>query len=129
MSNEDWKKLEDWWGYDLFRSFDLQIDGYKVSLENQTYKMKISIAVYVDGYFKGIYMNLDNPIGKKFYPTRTKSLYSAKQMLEIIKIWGKREGKKRQSSYQYKDAYWKCFNSFKKHLKANCTDIKILEDE
>lgn len=129
MSNEDWVKLKSWWGCDLFSSFNLEIDGHKVTLQNHTYKMKISVAVYVDDYFKGSYLDMNDPIGKKFYPTKTKNLYSKKQMDELIKDIGKKRAEKLQSIYSYKDCYWKSFNSFKRHLNANCDNIKIKEDE
>ncbi len=128
MTNEDWQKLKDWWGCSFYTSFKLECDGYKISLSNHISKMKVRVVLSVDGWIKGEWLNKEHPIGAKFFQLKKKALYSAKELKERQKTFGKKSELSQQKYYEYVAMDWTSFAAFKKQLSITCKEIKIIEE-
>lgn len=117
MTKEEWKKVADWWGTGL-GSIEMTIDGYNVKLYNviDREKMIVEVAIYINGYMKGLYSNVGNEIGDRFWRRLKKPLYSPKELKERAKIWGKRNKNAQQKYYEYNTPSWRSFSAFKKHV-------------
>lgn len=128
MTNEDWNKLKEWWGNDLYSLFNLQVDGYKITLQHRIHKMKIKVWIYVDGYLKGEWLSVENEIAKRFLQRKKTSVYSTKKLKESAKLFGKKHKSAQQRYIEYIDVSWSSFTSFKRHLIANNTSIELVKD-
>lgn len=66
MTNEDWKQIEEKWAmpYSIIK---LQCDGYELSVEPQMDKMKLYRMVYVNGWFKGQWLNGESEECRRFF--------------------------------------------------------------
>lgn len=126
MTKEEWKKVQDWWGTG-FGHVNMNIDEYEISLYNiiDKKKMIVEVTIYVDGYMKGVYSDINNEIGNRFWQRVKKPLYSVKNLKERAKIWGKRNKEAQQKHFEYNIPCWRSFAAFKKHITAHNTDIKL----
>lgn len=131
MTKEDWEKVKNAWETPF--AIKLQVDGFKVDIYMEHYKMKMHRVVYVDGYFKFEWCNKQKDgeypeEGKRFFPTTKRRLYSTKEVKEYQKIFGKRAAKIYQEKrVEYKKPHWSSFNAFKKHLITNNENIELIE--
>ncbi|GHV13588.1 hypothetical protein FACS1894169_00910 [Bacteroidia bacterium] len=128
MTNEDWQKLKDWWGTSMYDSFHLQCDEYEITLHNWISKMRIAVMLYVDGWQKVEWFTKGHPIGAKFFQLKKKGIYSAKELKEKQKLFGKKSRHSQQRYYEYLNPSWTSFAAFKKQLLATCKEIKIIEE-
>lgn len=128
MTKEEWKKIADWWGTG-YGSVKMNIDGHEISLYNTIDKKKmiVEVAVYIDGYMKSEYSNIDNEIGKRFLQHVRKPLYSAKKLKEYIKVFGKRSKMAQQKYYEYNIPCWRSFALFKRHIMIHNTNIVLIQ--
>ena len=62
----DWITSIEGFDHSWHRTIKMKIDGYNVTFQNQTFKRKIVIVWYVDGVWKGEYININSEIGAKF---------------------------------------------------------------
>ncbi|MNZ83269.1 hypothetical protein D3C78_1019920 [compost metagenome] len=131
MEQADWDALkaqmDSPWGV-----MKLQCDQYEVTLQQQTSSKSKSWStmVYVDGYFKGIWIGADedgqpkHEEARRFMRKASKSVHSRKAVEAARKAFGKREAEKwAAKKYVYFEPYWKSFNTLKKHLLANNASI------
>ncbi|MHA3079529.1 hypothetical protein [Acinetobacter sp. ANC 5502] len=116
-----------------YSSVKVKCNGYEISLcLERVAKTKLAINVYVDGFFKSVWLfKPDEHIESKFYPTLYKSYYSAKQKAELTKIWGKREVKKRcdlDVKYEYKLPFFNSARSALNHLIKVSDSIDLITE-
>ena len=137
MEQADWDALKEQmaspWG-----GMKLKCDGFEIYLSQQTdsTKKSWSTVVYVDSYLKGVWLDCDHKTGEpkheetsRFYRKVTRALYTKRDIENYRKIYGKRKATEMEAIkfYTY-DWCWKSFNSLKKHLLTNNTNItRILE--
>lgn len=134
MEKADWDALEAQmaspWGH-----MKLKCDQFEVVLQQQTDSKSKSwkTVVYVDGYFKGEWMQADGDKPKheearRFLRKESRRLYSAKDVERHRKFMGKREAKKlEEKRLVLFHPTWKSFNSLKKQLLATCSSIQRIE--
>lgn len=129
MTNEQWETAEQelQLPYGIVK---LQADGYVLSMQTQRHKMKLYIAVYVDGKIKGEWLMKDCEIRRKFFQKSKHSLLTRKEQ-EKLKRERKavREAVLAHSVYYSYSPYWSSFRSLKRHLRQNCTEITPYEEE
>lgn len=108
----------------------LKIDDYHVALYVAQYKMKLVIAIYVDGEIRGEWIVNDCEIRRKFYQCSNHSLLSRKDK-EKLKREKKavREKAMKMYGYQSFSPYWTSFRSLKRHLIQNNTSIELCEED
>lgn len=129
MTKEEWESTERKLCYPG-DGVHLKVDGYSVTLRILRHKMKMVIAVYVDGYIKAEWFMEDCDIRRRFYQRRKGSLLTAADKKKLAK-----ERKSVQKAVQERAAYysftpyWVSFRSLKRHLVKNNESIEICEEE
>lgn len=120
-------------GFDLtlHRTIDMKIDGYHVTFQNQVLKRKIVITWYVDGKWKGEYLQIGSLIGSKF--GMPKYFTIPKKYLEIERrMNGKKASDKMKALHGKKLVgylnYWTSPASLIRHLKKTCTEFVVIEN-
>ena len=93
MNREDWKKIEDRLRFPGARA-SLRVDARDVVLEVRTDKMKMVIAVYVDGWMKGEWVDAKNPYPEQAYMRRHERYLWSNKQRDVAAKWAKRYGKR-----------------------------------
>jgi len=138
MTKEQWQDIKERVGR-MFTSVNLLCDGYVISTEVQRDKMKLYIAVYVNGYIRGKDMwhgseaeiESMGDIARKFHRW-VKRKRSAKDLKSLEIIYGKRECKKRglYDAYISTLPYFPNAKAFVSHIKKHCESVtEISRDE
>lgn len=95
MTREDWQIVED----KLFRyplaSISLLVDGRTVRLHNVRDKQRIVIAVYIDGWIKGEWLNPDKECPERAYMRAQPKYVFGKKYRDNLEKLEKKLGKKR----------------------------------
>lgn len=131
MTKDDWASVERALTYP-YGCARLICDGYDLRLTTVLNKpLKLAIAWYVDGHFKGEFLKADSEIGKRFACPHVLHAYSPSQKKEIIKNFGKRGAAKHfprlDATHTYRNWTWTSFRSLKRHLIANNKVIELKE--
>lgn len=113
------------------------IDGYSVVAQVQKDKMRLVIAVYVNGWMKGqdIWVgperDADNmpEIARRFYCLKSKAYRSAKDIKHLEKLFGKRDCKKKGFYDKWLSAqpYFSTPGAFITHIKKHNQAIQIVD--
>lgn len=129
MTKEEWESIERKLRYPGATVF-LQIDGYLIGLQVQTYKMKMVIAVYADGHIKIEWAANDCEIRRRFYMCSKHSLLSASERKKLMKEKkAVREEIEKQCTYFSYSPYWTSFRSLKNHLIKNNDSIELYKEK
>lgn len=127
MTKEQWKKVEDWWGTGPGH-VEMDIDGHKITLYNVIDKkrMIVEVCVYVDGCMRTGFSKAGDETGDRFWQRIKKSLYSAKELKDRARAFGKRSDMAKQKHLEYNVPAWRSLRAFKRHITAHNTDIKLI---
>lgn len=127
MTAEDWKQIEKRLSYG-YGNVKLKIDGYDITLLSTIEKMKVYIAIYVNGEINGKWVAEDCEIRRKFYFKRKccvvknaemkKRKISKKQMAELIEKY----------TYYTYTPFYTSFRSLKSQLINNNDNIELKND-
>lgn len=129
MTKEDWESVERKLCYPG-AGVHLKVDGYAVTLRVMTIKMKMVIAVYVDGYIKAEWIMKDCDIRRRFYQCRKHSLLTAAGKKKLAKERKSvQKTVKEQTTYYSFTPHWASFRSLKCHFIKNNESIEICEEE
>lgn len=129
MTKEDWESVERKLCYPG-AGVHLKVDGYAVTLRVMTIKMKMVIAVYVDGYIKAEWIMKDCDIRRRFYQCRKHSLLTAAGKKKLAKERKSvQKAVKEQTTYYSFTPHWASFRSLKCHFIKNNESIEICEEE
>lgn len=133
MNKEDWAKVEEALKVQ-YNFVELDCDGYKVRLTlEQSGQFKLSITVYVNGWFRGEWFSRDNQSeeARRFFPTKYINAYSAQEKKSWSKIFSKKELKARNidlnARREYKGFTWTSFRSMKRHFIKHNKEIQLIE--
>lgn len=78
-----------------FNHIELNCDGFIIWLNLRQFKMRLVIDIYINGVFKGEWLNLTKKHPEtKYLPIKKTAMFTPKRKAEIIKSLGKREAKK-----------------------------------
>ncbi len=109
----------------------MKVDGYKIQLEPHIYKMRLTRVVYINGFFKGIWLNGDCEEARRFMRVKESYIFPQKYRTEMLRIYGKRRYNQRKEDFEKKlKSYhpdWTSFSSFKRHLIANNKEIELIK--
>lgn len=117
-----------------FQMIYLMCDGYEVSLKlERVQNLKLAIGIYVNGWMKGGWLlNPKEHAESRFFPNRTKSIYSPKKKEEIIKVFGKRRAYKEfpnlDGKIQMKSTHFSTAQSAINHLSKVSESIVLLTE-
>jgi len=133
MTKDDWAAVERALTYPYGRA-RLICDGYNLSLQTVLDKpLKLAIAWYVDGHFKGEFLKEGSEIGKRFARPHVLHNYSPRQKKDILKNFGKRGAAKYfpglDATRTYHAWTWSSFGALKRHLIANNKVISLVADD
>ena len=126
MNKEEWNDVEN----KLQSFFDmakLRCDGYEVTLRlERLNQYKNAIMVYVNGVFKGEWLNGESEEAKRFYNKVTKTLSNSRS--KAFKKLPKKLQKelKTEYSYSYYLPYWTSFSSLKRHFIRENKSIELI---
>lgn len=128
MTKEEWESVERKLCYPG-AGVRLKIDGYNVTLQVMRDKMKMVIAIYVNGYIKGEWLMEDSDIRRKFYRCSKHSLLTAAEKKKLARKSKsvQKEVQERATYYSF-SAYWNSFRSLKRHLIKNNESIELCEE-
>ena len=122
----------------IFGEVLLNCDGYAVYARLEKSKMKLVIAVYVNGGYRGIdffhdkesLLDTMTDISRRFYNIKSVG-HSAKETKLIIRIYGKIQAKKegRLERRCWTIPYFATANSFIAHIKKHNQSIEIITRE
>lgn len=129
MTKEEWAALGKELG-SVFGRAELLIDGYTVNFEVQQHKMRLVIAVFVNGWMKGEWLTKKTEECTRFCRPVPVSLYSPKMKKSIAAKFSKRAIKTHFPDFDKKGTYylpdWRSVTSMKRHLIANNTLISVV---
>ena len=128
MTKEEWESVEHKLLYPG-EGVHLKVDGYDVTLRVLIDKMKMVIAVYVDGRIKAEWLVKDCDIRRRFYQRSKHSLLTAAEKKKLAK---ERKSVQKEvqglTTYYSFSPYWTSFRSLKRHLVNNNESIEICEE-
>lgn len=135
----NWDKIETDWLMP-YSSIKLLVDGFELTLVCQKITQnKLGMVVFVNGELSGRHLfPVGNPIahsepewteiGRRFYQTKTKSVFSAKEKQKYKKLFAGRKSKERLEVKQYsKSFYWSSFVAFRRHIEKHNVSIELKE--
>lgn len=108
------------------------IDGFKVTAIVEPYKVRRwTVVVYVDGFWKGTFLEVGCDMQKRFYRLVKVSLFKPKEKAELIKKFGKRKadeyfGLNKASHYAVPD--WTNVKAMLRHFEANNESVQWIDE-
>ena len=130
ISKEQWDKVESelagTFGSALFKLGDHEISIQRVRKSEST----TVLAVYIDGYIKGEWHTKEETRPdclEQVWRKRYISIYKQADIKQIIKIFGKREAKKRYPNLNEKKEFLDCYFTTAKSLVRQFKRIKGIE--
>ncbi|GGF00605.1 hypothetical protein [Pseudoalteromonas gelatinilytica] len=130
ISKEQWEKIENelagFLGSALFKLGDHEISIQRVRNSEST----TVLAVYIDGYIKGEWHTKEETRPaclEQVWRKRYISIYKQADIKQIIKIFGKREAKKRYPNLNEKKEFLDCYFTTAKSLVRQFKRIKGIE--
>lgn len=135
ISKEQWAEIEAQLS-NIMGRVDLVCDGYRVNAIVEYSKMKMYVAVYVNGEIKGEWTNGKGEIPQKFCQVKKRYLYSAAKRAEAKKAATRRgmgaDLRKwytgvAESSITSWMPWWTNSKAFCRHIRKTCTSIEIVK--
>ncbi len=132
LTKEQWELIEQ----KLSGSFgfvDLMIDGYKITLLLQRVRMRLVIAICVNGKFEMSHnLTEGTDIQRRFWCPRKKYIHSAKYRKSFKRMRKSlRESLEHDANrtWTYYWPWWNSFRSLKAHLIKNNQSIELAEEK
>lgn len=115
---------------------ELRVPGHDLMIEVRCVKpLRYAPVVFVDGAARGEYLAVEHPIGKRFYPLRTKSLLpkakaeaSFKKLKRIVGTAKAEAISGVKKTYSYRDLCWRSPKALCAHLRRNEPEIELVSD-
>lgn len=136
ITKEQWQGIETQLSGDFGR-VKLRADGYEIAASIERLKpLKFCIAVYVDGYIKGEWMNGKDDRDLKFYHEKRGFVFSVKSRNDAKKkLLDRRLDKRIRAFYQNMvegcysvwEPYWTNPAAFCRHIRKSCTSIELIK--
>lgn len=119
ITNEQWQQIEE-----ALKGFcpsvQFQYGEFKISIGRaRVSESKHELCVYINDEIQGTWFTKEDERPScipNVWRTRTKSMYTAKQIKEIEKVFGKRQSKKYYPNLHKKHIYYSCMFSTAKSL-------------
>lgn len=130
MKAEDWNKVKERWS-NPYATIKIEADGYAVTLNPVIHRMKLVRMLYINGRMKGEWYNTDCEERRRFFRTEQKFVLSPKLRSNAKKHLSKKiyEQFEIDKKITQHFGWWVSFNQFKKHIKNNNNEIKLIENE
>lgn len=125
MNREDCIKVEQRLVFPGAR-IELQCDAYRLTMEVQRDKMRMVVMIYVDGFFKGLWMRTDCEERRRFLRPiihRPKP-YTGKQMRVLGKKWC--DEQRIQGTFTYYSPVWLSSRALLRHLHKHNSSVELV---
>jgi hypothetical protein len=123
MKREDWLALEKQLTWPGARA-SLQCDGYRVTLMVQRDKMRMVIAIYVNGWFRGEWVRDDCEERRRFMRPKTEcAMRFNKADLRLGKRWIAKM--KAKYSFTWYSPIWPSVQVLRRHFEKHNTSIEL----
>jgi hypothetical protein len=130
MTKDEWTALGEKLSY-AYGSAKIVADGFEVSFQTQQDKMRLVIAVYVNGWMKGEWLVNKTEEAIKFCRPVTFRLHRPSDVKKITAGIRKSTIKKLMPDLEKKGMYytthWLSFSALKRHLIANNQSITLVK--
>jgi len=129
LSKEEWDYFENQLGVGVFGRIEMLIDGFKVTFcRGLISKNRIDIQVFVDGIFKAIWCDPNNPaeVARKFCRLKSVFLYKSKERASMKRLAGKKWAEKKFSYYH---PIWFSSKNLRTHLLKTSSSMEIIKKE
>lgn len=130
---DKWKRLAEKLSGLYLAHATIVADGHTVSFYKRVHKEKLVIETFVDGYFKGKWMNVKD--GKpeysegRFFRPRKKANGTKKEYSALKRIFGKKKADEMVTPKLFMvDPCWGSPRTLIAHLKREFPDLEIVED-
>lgn len=126
LTKQQWDEIEA--KYSLYNPVKLIVDGHQLSLHKEFGKSdKLINFLFIDGFFKGVYTNADNPFQKYMYPKQqTYRSHSDKELRKLKRELGAKLAKRFEPrKYTVYTPFFPSFKAFKRHVIKLSVDIEI----
>lgn len=123
MTKDEWKRVQEALT-SLMNKVELKIDGYDITvclLRVSAYKN--SIALYVNGVFKGKWLMEDCEERRRFVQMRKRSIFTAKDVKGLSK---KAQKEMLSKKIEYYQNMWTSFGGLRGHLTRNNESIELV---
>lgn len=136
ITKEQWAEIEAQLTGTLGR-VELLCDGYRVNASIEYSKMKLFVAVYVNGEIRGQWMHGEHEIPRKFHQEKKRFINSTKMRAwyttqsKSDKLWTKEERAKyaaqANKTLSHWMPWWTNAKAFCRHIRKTCTSIEIVK--
>ncbi|OGS90834.1 MAG: hypothetical protein A2Z95_06095 [Gallionellales bacterium GWA2_60_18] len=135
ISKEQWKEIEARLS-NIMGRVELVCDGYRVNAVVESSKMRLYVAVYVNGEIKGSWADGKGEIPQKFCQATKRYLYSATKRAKAKKAAARRgvgaDLRKwytgvAESSIVSWMPWWTNSKAFCRHIRKTCTSIELVK--
>lgn len=116
-------------------SVRLVVPGHRLTLHSRMDRQRLVTMVYVDEQFRGEWSRDDHPIGRRFYPRRTKRVVARTaaeaRYKQLRKIYGNAEARRLaglDDVVAWHDPWWTSVDRLIDHLRRHEPDIRLAED-
>lgn len=135
LTDEQWKEIESTISMPYGR-VNLKCDGHDITaVMKQIKPMRFGIAVYLDGRINFKKLFDKDEVAMKFYPLKTRSLFTGKERAAALEI-SKQRGLDKELKKLFKEKaeaklsalypYWSSAKAFCRHIRKNCTEIELI---
>ncbi|MCP1375364.1 hypothetical protein [Dyella lutea] len=128
MKREQWQELEARLKFPG-ATVKLQCDGYLVTLQVQLDRMRMVIAVYVDGWMRGEWMSTDCEQRRRFLRPRTvkPKPYTKAQIKVLGKKWCEQQFAK--LTHTYYTPIWPTIPPLRRHFEKHNASVELAAEE
>jgi hypothetical protein len=134
MKREDWKKVEDRLRFPGAQ-VSLRVDDREVCLGVRTDKMKMVIQVFIDGWTRGEWLNVEKPCPEQdFMKRHERYIWSKKERdaaAKFAKRWGKRAAKEHlgdmNKKFVFFSPYFSSVRAVRTQYEKTFKSIELIE--
>lgn len=135
LSKEQWMAIEKFLSVP-FGHVTLKCDGYEITAQVQQSKMTLLVMVYVDGQFKGSWLDGKDERCIKFYRCEKQLVLRGKMRKSVMAASTKKQlGKEMKAMFKrhledfivHWTPYWTSPKAFCAHIRKTCTQIELIE--
>jgi len=135
LSKPQWEVIEKSLAYP-FGAVNLRCDGYEIAAHVQQSKMKLFVMVYVDGEFKGAWLDGKDDRCIKFCQKKIKHILNSSEKKKALEASRMRSLSKEdramfkeaaEKNFEYWVPYWTSPKAFCRHIRKTCKSIEIIE--
>jgi hypothetical protein len=136
LSKAQWDAIKRQLLFPFGGSVVLLVPGHRLSLTGRISPkgQRLVTMVYVDGFFRGEWTREESPIGKRFYPLRTKRVIpkaeSEDRYRRLRKVYSNADARRLagiDDVVMWRDPWWTSVDRLIAHLRKNEPDIRLAE--